>query len=96
MAQHKATLASPSTDGQTTLSKYVHRKRDEGMNPTLTWKYLETNVPEFNPITQLCQLCTREKFQILLNPQVASLNQKNEIFSSCRQWLIYLIGDPPD
>ena len=94
--KHKSTLADRGADGQTTLSNYVHRKRDEGMNPTVTWKYLETNVPDFNPITGLCQLCTREKFQILLNPQVASLNRKTEIFSSCRHRLIYLIGDPPD
>ena len=47
----KATMADPSADGQITLSKCAHRKREEGMNPTVTWKYLETNVPDFNPIT---------------------------------------------
>ena len=94
--KHKSTIASRTADGQTTLSKYVWRKKDEGLNPKVTWKYLETNVPDFNPVTATCKLCTREKFQILLNPTVATLNLKTEIFSSCRHRLPYIIGDPPD
>ena len=94
--KHKATLGSRTADGQTTLSKYVWKKRDEGLNPSVSWKYLETNVPDFNPVTEICKLCTREKFQILLNPSVATLNFKTDIFSSCRHRLIYIIGDPPD
>ena len=49
--KHKSTLADRNADGQTTLSKYVWRKNDEGLNPKVTWKFLETNVPDFNPIT---------------------------------------------
>ena len=94
--KHKSTLANRNADGQTALSKYVHRKRDEGLNPKVSWKYLETNVPDFNPVYETCKLCTREKFQILLNPAVATLNLKTEIFSSCRHRLPYIIGDPPD
>ena len=95
-SKHKATLAGRNADGQTTMSKYTWRKRDEGLNPSVSWKYLETNIPNFNPITGICQLCTREKFQIALNPHVATLNSKTEIFSSCRHRPQYLIGEPPD
>ena len=94
--KHKSTLGDRNADGQTTLSKYVWRKRDEGLNPKVAWKFLEKNVPDFNPVTEICKLCTREKFQILLNPAVATLNYKTEIFSSCRHRLTYIIGDPPD
>ena len=95
-SKHKATLAGRNADGQMTLSKYTWRKRDEGLNPSVSWNYLETNIPNFNPITGICQLCTREKFQIALNPQVATLNFKTEIFSSCKHRPLYLIGEPPD
>ena len=94
--KHKATINDRSADGQTTLSKYIWRKKDEGLNPEVSWKYLETNIPDFNPITGKCKLCTREKFQIVLNPEVATLNSKTEIFSSCRHRPQYLIGEPPD
>ena len=46
-----------------TEMKICLEKKDEGMNLT---------------IRELCQLCTHEQFQILLNPQVATLNQKTE------------------
>jgi hypothetical protein len=77
--KHKSTLGDRNADGQTTLSKYVWRKRDEGLNPKVAWKFLEKNVPDFNPVTEICKLCTREKFQILLNPALANLNHKTEL-----------------
>jgi hypothetical protein len=79
----------------TMFSKYVWRKRDEGKNPKVSRKFLEKNVPDFNPVTEICKLCTREKFQILLNPAVATLNHKTEIFSSCSIGLLTLLLTPP-
>ena len=94
--KHKATLGSPTADGQTTLSRYVWRQRDQGLNPEIEWKILERNVADFNPITGLCRLCTREKYQIVLNPSVASLNSRTEVFAHCRHRALYLMGEPPD
>ena len=94
--KHKTTISDRHADGQTTLSRYVHEQRDEGKDPSVSWKLLEWNIPDFNPITGICKLCTREKFQIVLNPSVATLNSRTEVFSSCRHRRLYLIGDPPD
>ena len=94
--KHKKTLLDRYVDGQTTLSNYVWLKRDQGKDPVVTWKYLEKNIPDFNPVTGLFRLCTREKFQIVLNPSVATLNHRMEVFSCCRHKPNYLIGDPPD
>ena len=95
-SKHKATLQDRNSDGQTTLSKYVWRQRDDKKDPKVTWKFLEKDVPDFNPITGICKLCTREKFQIVLNPSVATLNSRTEVFSFCKHKQTYLIGDPPD
>ena len=94
--KHKTTISDRHADGQTTLSRYVHEQRDEGKDPSVSWKFLERNIPDFNPITGFCKLCTREKFQIVLNPSVATLNSRTEVFSSCRHRRLYLSGDPPD
>ena len=94
--KHKKTLKDRNVDGQTTLSKYVWKKRDQGLNPKITWRFLEKNIPDFNPITEICKLCTREKYQIVLNPNVATLNQRTEIFSHCKHKEYYLLGEPPD
>ena len=94
--KHRATLQSRTADGQTTMSNYVWEQKDKNMDPKVSWKILGKNVPDFSPVTNICRLCTREKFQIVLNPIVASLNHHIEIFSACRHKPIYLIGDPPD
>ena len=94
--KHRTTLNNRGADGQTTLSRYVWKAKDEARDPEVTWKYLEKNVPDFNPITEICKLCTREKYNIVLNPGVATLNSRNEVFSSCRHRPLYLISDPPD
>ena len=43
-------------------------KKEEGKEPEVSWKFLEKNIPDFNPITGICKLCTREKHQIVFNP----------------------------
>ena len=95
-SKHKRTLKSKTVDGQTTLSNYVWDRREKQLNPVVTWHYLEKHIPDFNPISGKCKLCTREKFQIVLNPSVATLNQRTEMFASCRHKGSYLLGDPPD
>ena len=67
-----------------------------GLNPEVSWQFLEKNIPDFNPITEICKLCTREKYQIILNPKVATLNSRLEVFSHCKHKASYVIGDPPD
>ena len=94
--KHRTTLKDREAEGQTTMSKYYWRKVDEGTNPKVSWKFLEKDVPDFNPVTGLCKLCTREKYNIVLNPGVATLNHRLEIFAFCRHKPLYLIGDPPD
>ena len=59
--KHRATLKSK------TLSNYVWEQRAKQMDPKVSWKFLEKNVPDFNPVSGVCKLCTREKFQIVLN-----------------------------
>ena len=94
--KHRTTLKDKHADGQTTLSKYVHSQKEQQRDPVVAWTYLEKNIPDFNPISGICRLCTREKFQILLNPSEATLNLRTEIFAHCRHKEHYLIGDPPD
>ena len=43
----------------------VEVKKNAGRSPEVSWKMLERNVPVFNPITNKCRLCLREKFYIV-------------------------------
>ena len=67
------------------MSRYYWQEKSEGRNPKISWKYLETNVPTFNPVTGKCRLCLREKYNIVLKPNLATLNQRQEVFAQYPQ-----------
>ena len=94
--KHKATLQVKPVTGSTTLSTHFWTKKDEGEDPTVSWKILETGLPTFDPVSRACKLCLREKFNIVLKPELATLNSRNEIFAHCRHMGSKLIGQPPD
>ena len=94
-SKHKASMETPSPQNSTTLSTHFLKEKEAGNNPTISWKFLKTNIPTFNPVTEICMLCTSEKFHILFKPESATLNSRNEIFSSCRHKRAELLV-PPD
>ena len=91
--KHKTCLGDEFAEGQTSLTNHFWREKNAGRNPTITWKYLEKNVPTFNPVTRKCRLCLREKFNIVLRPDLASLNSRQEIFGHCRHMTFELIRE---
>ena len=94
--KHRDSLKDRNYEGHTRLSSYVWEQRDKGKTPSLKWRFLETNVSDFNPVTGVCRLCTREKYRIVLEPSSATINRRTELFTPCRHKDAYLIGDPPD
>ena len=94
--KHFASRKVKNPKNSTPLSTYYWKEKDEGRNPSVKWKILESNIPTFYSVTRTCQLCIREKFNIALNPHLASLNSRNEIFGHCRHMTASLIEQPPD
>ena len=82
--KHKKCLLDETADGKTVLSTYFWQEKNSGGDPKIAWKFLEKNVPTFNPIPSRCRLCLREKFNIVLKPELASLNSRLEIFCQCK------------
>ena len=52
-------------------------------NFDIKWTIID-KVKDFNPITRKCRLCMKEKFHILYNKSGATLNERSELFSTCR------------
>ena len=77
---------------QTTLSSFIHELKDSNTNYSIKWELMDSAKP-FNPVTGICPLCTREKFHIAFNPSWATLNSRNEMFSSCRHKLRKLLKE---
>ena len=94
--KHKKNVLDESAPGGTSLSNYFWKETNQGGDPKVTWKFLERNVPIFNPIANKCRLCLREKFNIVLRPSEATLNSRQEIFAHCRHLQAELISVAPD
>ena len=94
-SKHKASMTKPTPKNSTTLSTHFLKQKNGGHNPEISWKFLESNVPTFNPVTGSCRLCLREKYHISFYPEMSTLNSRSEIFSSCRHKRSVLLA-PPD
>ena len=68
---------------QTSLSNFIWDLKKKNKKFELNWEILDRGEP-FSPITNKCALCDKEKFYILFRPESASINSRDEIFSSCR------------
>ena len=77
----------------TTLSAHLWTLKDSNTKSDLTWKIIGS-APPFSPVTGTCQLCTSEKYKILFNPEICSLNSRNELFTHCRHKEALLLVKP--
>ena len=66
-----------------TLSKHVWYLKDQAIPSTITWAVL-ARASDYNTTTGMCRLCLMEKYFIMFHPKTATLNSRQEIFSSCR------------
>ena len=81
-ANHKASFNSYSRRNFTELSKYV-------------WELKNNNIVKrarsYNPASDRCNLCLWEKYFIICEPTMATLNKRNELVSSCRHYKKFLL-----
>ena len=92
---HKSSLANYKETGNTTLSSHYWKEKEEGKSPVVTWSILERGLTDYNPTSRTCRLCLREKFVIVFNPEIATLNSRQEMFAACRHKRGKLLGKAP-
>ena len=81
LSTHKHSFINPNAN-QTSLSKHILNLKNEGIEPTVTWKIIDRG-KSYSPVSGVCQLCVKEAFYILFRPEMAELNSRSEIFSAC-------------
>jgi hypothetical protein len=92
LGNHKQSFINPNSN-QTSLSKYILEQKDKGIEPTVSWKLIDRG-RVYSPVTEVCQLCTKEAFYIIFKPEMAVLNSRSELFSSCRHRKSALLFKP--
>ena len=80
---HNKSFKNEKYAHETTLSSYIWKLKEKNVDFTIKWKLMARAKP-FSPITNLCNLCTKEKYLIIFHPELATLNSRNEINSHCR------------
>ena len=80
---HSSSFRHRDENNSTTLSTHIWKLKDENKNYNLKWRIIDRG-KKFNPINRKCNLCLKEKYHIIFQPEGASLNRRSELFSTCR------------
>ena len=89
--KHKADFNNPSDKNATTLSTHIWNLKENNTPYDIKFEIAGRAAP-YSAVTGRCDLCTLEKYEILFNPEKATLNARNELFSACRhKWTTLLV-----
>ena len=80
---HQTSFSSERSKNNTELSKHIWELKDQNKHYKITWKIL-AKAKAYSNLSKRCNLCTAEKHFILTKPELASLNKRNELISTCR------------
>jgi len=82
-ANHKSSFSDPKKRLSTELSKHVWYFKEAKLKFQITWKILKQASP-YSPVCDRCNLCLWEKYFTICRPELATLNKRNELVTSCR------------
>lgn len=80
---HKVSFNNRDKRANTELSNYIWKLKDDGLEHKLSWKIM-TKAKGFNPVTNKCNLCTAEKYFIILKRDESTLNERRDLITTCR------------
>ena len=80
---HTASFRHANKRTSTELSSYIWSLKDKGIDFNITWKVLTRANACKNGVSR-CNLCLAEKYFIIHQPHLATLNARSEMVTSCR------------
>ena len=90
---HKSDFTHRPTEekSSTTLSSHIWKLKDQNKAYQIKFEVVKRAAP-YSPVSGVCSLCTEEKFEIVYNSKLATLNSRQEIFAACRhKWANLLV-----
>jgi hypothetical protein len=89
---HKNSFKHAAKRSSTELSKYIWGLKDKNINFNIIWRILKRAQPYSNT-SKKCNLCIWEKYFIIYRPQLATLNRRNKLVSTCRHASKHLLSN---
>ena len=82
-ANHKKSFKNETYQYETTLSQHIWDLKRSDIPYNIQWKIIDRG-KQFSPVSNICQLCTKEKYHIIFTPENSLLNNRNELGTFCR------------
>ena len=79
---HQTSFKHEEYGNKTTLSTHVWDQKQKNIKYDIKWKILDRG-KSFSPVSGICNLCTKEKYFIIFEPEKATLNKKDELNNTC-------------
>ena len=92
---HTATFNRKNLKNSTELSKHVWHLKEAKTPYTIKWNIVR-KAKAYSITTKKCHLCLWEKFYIIYHPNMASLNKRSELISTCRHASKFLVRNAWD
>ena len=80
---HKKLFKNAKYKTETELSVHLWKLKQQKIEYTIKWKVIHRG-KSFNPVSKICQLCTKEKYYLIFKPNLCSLNENKEFGAHCR------------
>ena len=79
---HQTSFKHEVYGNKTTLSTHVWDMKRRNIDYDIKWKILDRG-KSFSPVSNICNLCTKEKYFIIFEPEKATLNKKDKLNNTC-------------
>ena len=80
---HTSSFRNEDKRNATTLSNYIWSLQDNNIQYSVHWKIIAKS-KSYSTSSKICFLCLKEKFYIICQPHMATLNNRNELYTECR------------
>ena len=91
---HQMSFKHDKKRNDTELSQYLWELKKKKEQFTMSWKIL-AKARAYSNLSKRCNLCIEEKYFIISDPQMATLNKRNKLVSTCRHRRNYILKSRP-
>ena len=88
---HTNSFRNENKRHSTTLSQHIWTLKDNNIQYSMKWKIIAKG-SAYSTSSKCCNLCIEEKYFIICQPQLATLNSRNELASVCRHRRKHLLS----
>ena len=88
----KKSLKNEKYSSETDLSSFSWKLKSENNNFNISWKIVDKG-KIFSLVNKIGNICTMEKYYLIHNPELGTLNERDELGTHCRHGKDFLLSN---